>query len=120
MANKSKLKKEVKFSISLSGSSGPTMLQEELNQKGISGGQLLWGFQNWYYSWPKKDQVDFINECSNISVGKTKAASSPEMQGKIDTLVEYIEENSDNPKQDIAALRQTVKRNTGLNLGYGK
>ena len=117
---KAKLPKENKFSISLSGSSVPTMLQEQMKEKEITGAQLLHGLQDWFFRWPKKDQDDFINDCSKISVGKTKTASSPEIEDEINNFVEYIEENSDNPKQDIAALRQKIKRSNGLNLGYGK
>ena len=115
-----KLKTEKKFSISLSGSSVPTMLQEEMKERGISGGQLLHGLETWYSSWVKKDQDEFMNDCSKISVGKTKVASSPEIQDEIESFVNFLDENSDNPEQDIAALRQRVKRTTDLNLGYGK
>lgn len=114
------LKTENKFSLSLSGSSVPTMLQEKMKEKGITGGQLVHGLQSWLFSWTKKDQDEFINDCLKITVGKTKTASSPEIGDKINDFVEFMEENSDNPKQDIAALRQGIKRSTGLNLGYGK
>jgi hypothetical protein len=113
---KTKLKTEQKWSVSLSGASVPTYLQELAKKKNVSNAQIVNGLQDYLQENPKFAK-EFMDYSATISTSRKVQATDSILAKKL-TEVAILIKKSKKPKQNISFLRNKIKEEAGEKLPY--